>query len=199
MTRFLVFLSTFLITVSAVAVSYIWMTGKAEDVRDMIGQAHPAIPQIVIDRDPHFVTALKMKDHAAQIELARALFKGQDLQKDEGLGAAWVKYAADHGSKRAAGLLGVLYLGGIGIEQNIDKAQEWLFKSGDRDAGELAMRLRIMTDALQKLPPEEQKQQIESNLAAARNDIRLSFQKMLEQPDGQAFMSIKNIAPVSQE
>lgn len=118
----------------------------------------------------------------AQMEMARRLFIGEGIEKDETKGAQWTKLAADNGSVRAQGLMGVLYLGGIGVEQNFEEARKWFSISPDQEAQVLAQQLQMLMEATAKLPEAEQAARMKENYAAAQKDIRSSFLKVLEKP-----------------
>lgn len=118
---------------------------------------------------------------AAALALARFSFMGQGMEKDEAKGAALVQKAAEDGSSRAQGLMGILYLGGIGVEQNFDLARTWLDRSREEEAKQLADGLRAFDAALSALPPEEKAKALQSNYAAAMQDIGKAFIQMLEE------------------
>lgn len=122
-------------------------------------------------------------DAHAQMTMARHAFTGDGVAKDEARGAYWTKRAAGNGSARAQGLMGVLYLGGIGVEQNFDEARKWFDLSSEKEAKELAKRLQILIEATAKLPAEEKEKRMKTDYAAAQKDIRSSFLKVLERPE----------------
>lgn len=119
----------------------------------------------------------------AQMEMARRFFIGEGVEKDEARGAEWTRRAAEGGSVRAQGLMGVLYLGGIGVQQSFEEARKWFSLSPDKEAQVLAQRLQLLMEATAKLPEAEQAARKEADYAAARKDIRSSFLKVLEKPE----------------
>lgn len=116
----------------------------------------------------------------APLQLARAHFLGLNCVKDETVGAAIVKQAADKGDMQAIGLMGVLYLGGIGVEQDFDEALKWLSRSTEQEGRELYARMQGFMSALEKLPPEEKQKQMDTAKASAKTDMRDAFMKALE-------------------
>jgi TPR repeat protein len=180
MSRFFVFLSTFVICATTAAVVIIWATGSGPEFRAFFNSGLPPLAKELTDKNPTLAADLKIGDEQAMLTVARQYLMGDGVGKDEETGAAWVAYAAKKGSRRATGLMGILHLGGIGVEQDLAAAQKFLFAAGDPQAGELAMRLKIMQDALSKLPEAEQKEQREASLLAARQDIRTSLMNFLQ-------------------
>jgi hypothetical protein len=53
------------------------------------------------------------------------VFKGRGVQKDEAIGAAWLKRAAEHGNPVAQNRLAHLYANGRGIDINPFEAAKW--------------------------------------------------------------------------
>lgn len=172
MKRVLLFLSTFVIAVSFAGLVYTFVTGNPHAVKDLL------VPQ-----KARLEKAAVAGDADAQLKLARMAFLGEGMAKDEALGASWVKKAARGGSARARGLLGVLYMGGIGVTQNFEAAQAWLAQSYNAEGKELADRLAALESAMEKLPAEEREKQLQANYQSAANDIRSSFTKMLNETD----------------
>lgn len=158
MTRILVFLSTFIIVVGAAAVLYIFSGGDASNLR----QADAGAETAPVDAE-------------ALLEEATDYFLGDGVAQSDEKGAALVQAAADAGNQRAIGLLGTLYMGGIGVEQNFDKATEWLALSNDMEGQELAANLMAFDSIVKKLPPEEKEKQLAAARTAAHEQVRASF------------------------
>lgn len=117
----------------------------------------------------------------AMLTLARFSFLGEGQEKNEVEGAEWIRKAAEGGSSEARGLLGILYLGGIGVAQDFEQAMVWLAQSDAPEAQALAAKLSSWDSAVANLPPEEKVAQRKSAFAEAETDIRASFLRMLEE------------------
>jgi hypothetical protein len=161
MTRILVFLSTFIIVVAAAGALYVFSGGDADKLRG----AAPA----------ETVTEALPVDAEALLEEASDYFLGEGVAQSDTKGAERVQAAADAGNQRAIGLLGTLYMGGIGVEQDFGKAQEWLALSNDLEGQELAANLMAFDAIVDKLPPEEKEKQINAARTAAHEQVRASF------------------------
>jgi hypothetical protein len=161
MTRILVFLSTFIIVVAAAGALYVFSGGDADKLRG----AAPA----------ETVTEAVPVDAEALLEEATDYFLGEGVAQSDTRGAELVQAAADAGNQRAIGLLGTLYMGGIGVEQDFGKAQEWLALSNDLEGQELAANLMAFDAIVDKLPPEEKEKQINAARTAAHEQVRISF------------------------
>lgn len=162
MTRILVFLSTFIIVVAAAGALYVFSGGDADKLR--LGNA-PA--ETAEDAAP--------VDAEALLEEATDYFLGEGVAQSDEKGAALVQAAADAGNQRAIGLLGTLYMGGIGVPQDFDKAKEWLALSNDLEGQELAANLMAFDTIVNKLPPEEKEKQLAAARSAAHEQVRASF------------------------
>ena len=160
MTRLLVFLSTFIIVVGAAAVLYVFSGGNVADLR---GGDTPA------------VEAPAPVDAEAVLNEATDYFLGEGVEQSDEKGADLVQIAADAGNHRAIGLLGTLYMGGIGVPQDFDKAKHWLALSNDMEAQELAANLMAFDNIISKLPPEEKERQLAAAQTAAQEQVRASF------------------------
>lgn len=161
MTRILVFLSTFIIVVGAAVALYIFSGGDAAKLRG--------------DETPVAEAPVTPADAAALLEEATDYFLGEGVAQSDEKGAALVQRAADAGNHRAIGFLGTLYMGGIGVEQDFDKAKEWLALSNDLEAQELAANLMAFDTIIGKLPPEEKEKQLNAAKTAAHEQVRASF------------------------
>lgn len=162
MTRILVFLSTFVIVVGLAGVLYVLSGGDADMLR---GKSTPA----------ETATETNPVDAEALLEEATDYFLGEGVAQSDTRGAALVQAAADAGNQRAIGLLGTLYMGGIGVEQDFDKAKEWLALSNDVEGQELAANLMAFDTIVDKLPPEEKEKQLAAARTAAHEQVRASF------------------------
>jgi TPR repeat protein len=118
-------------------------------------------------------------DAKAQMYMARALFTGEGIEKNEVEAASWVLKAAEGGSSRAAGLLGTLYVGGIGVTQSFDDGILWLQKSSDPGARDLATRLAMDKAAADILPPDTRQAKLDEMYAKAASEIRTTFAETL--------------------
>jgi TPR repeat protein len=117
----------------------------------------------------------------AAMNLARLAFLGLGMEKNDAIGAAWVQEAANSGAESAAqALMGILYLGGIGVPQDFNKARQWLQTSSEPEAEELATQIAMMGNAVDILPPEEKEAAWEKIYAEAEADIREAFNAILE-------------------
>lgn len=161
MTRILVFLSTFIFVVGAAVALYIFSGGDAAKLR---GNETPVAEAPVTPADAE-----------ALLEEATDYFLGEGVAQSDEKGAALVQRAADAGNHRAIGFLGTLYMGGIGVEQDFDKAKEWLALSNDLEAQELAANLMAFDTIIGKLPPEEKEKQLNAAKTAAHEQVRASF------------------------
>jgi len=162
MTRILVFLSTFIIAVAAAGALYVFSGGDADKLRFDKVPAQAAGETVPVDAE-------------ALLEEATHYFLGEGVEQSDEKGAALVQAAADAGSPRAIGLLGTLYMGGIGVPQDFDKAKEWLALSNDMEGQELAANLMAFDSILNKLPPEEKEKQLAAARNAAHEQVRASF------------------------
>lgn len=173
MKRIFLFLSSFIIAVAAVGAIYVLATGNADTLREKLR------PGTVAVDDAEQAAPV---DAAALLEQATDYFLGTNgaAQSDE-KGAALVQQAADVGSQRAIGLLGTLYLGGIGVEQNLDEAAKWLALSNDIEGQELAANLLNFQNIVDKLPPEEKAKELEAAHASAKVEVRASFIQALHE------------------
>lgn len=61
---------------------------------------------------------------SAQVELGIALLTGNGLERDDVMGAAWLKRAAEQGDPDGQGRLGLCYLAGTGVPQDDARAFE---------------------------------------------------------------------------
>ncbi len=111
---------------------------------------------------------------------ARDRFLGIDCAKNEETGAALTRQAAESGDMQAIGLMGILYLGGIGVPQDFNEALKWLARSTEKDGRDLHAHMQAFMSALEKLPPEEKQKQLEAAKAAAQKDMREVFMRTLE-------------------
>ena len=68
-------------------------------------------------------------DVNAQSDLARCLFKGEGIIKNEKEGFTWARKAAEHGNAYAQFMLGSRLTEGFGIEKNEKEGLMWLSKS----------------------------------------------------------------------
>jgi hypothetical protein len=119
-------------------------------------------------------------DNAAKLEIARFYFTGTHVKQNDGKGAKWVECAADKGDNDAIGLMGFLYMGGIGVGQDFAKAREWLTKSDSPQAIELAVKLQTLDRAIDILPGEEKENLKKATYEAAANDMRPLLLQSLE-------------------
>lgn len=173
MKRIFLFLSSFIIAVGAAGAIYVLATGNADTLREKLrpgtevaNEAEPAAPV----------------DAAPLLEQATDYFLGVNgVEQSDEKGAALVKQAADANNQRAIGLLGTLYLGGIGVEQDMDTAAKWLALSNDIEGQELAANLLNFQSIVSKLPPEEKEKQIEAANASAKVEVRASFIQALQE------------------
>lgn len=126
-----------------------------------------------------------MKDAAdkgygpAQLYMARFCFLGQGMAKDEKAGAQWVRQATQSHVPHAGGLMGMLYLGGIGVEQNFDQAVAWLKKADTPEALTLAANIQKNIDAMSALPAPEKTAAMNAFALRYKTDIGKSFAKTL--------------------
>ncbi len=119
-------------------------------------------------------------DNDAKMEVAKFYLTGTHVAENEEKGAKWVECAAEDGDEKAIGIMGFLHMGGIGVEQSFPKAREWLTKSGDPRAIELALTLQHFDRAMEILPPAERAEKTKANYEAARTDIRKALRDKLE-------------------
>jgi len=162
MTRILVFLSTFIIVVAAAGALYVFSGGDADKLRP--------------GKTPTQATSAALPvDAEALLDEATRYFLGEGVTQSDEKGAALVQAAADAGNQRAIGLLGTLYMGGIGVAQDFDKAKEWLALSNDLEGQELAANLMAFDAIVNKLPPEEKEKQMDAARNAAHEQVRASF------------------------
>ncbi len=161
MTRILVFLSTFIIVVAAAGALYVFSGGDEDKLRGA-APAETAAEAVPVDAE-------------VLLEEATDYFLGEGVVQSDTKGAERVQAAADAGNQRAIGLLGTLYMGGIGVEQDFGKAQEWLALSNDLEGQELAANLMAFDAIVDKLPPEEKEKQIAAARTAAHEQVRASF------------------------
>ena len=117
----------------------------------------------------------------AKIIVAKFYFTGTHVTADDARGAKWVECAAENGDTAAMGILGILHMGGIGVEQSFPKAREWLTKSKEKNATDLAALLETFDKAIEILPPAEKEAQIKSNYEAAAKDMKAALLNMMEQ------------------
>lgn len=173
MKRIFLFLSSFIIAVAAVGTIYVLATGNTDSLRDK-----PRPATVTADTaEPATVV-----DAAALLEQATDYFLGVNgAEQSDEKGAVLVHQAADAGNQRAIGLLGTLYLGGIGVEQDMDEAAKWLALSNDIEGQELAANLLNFQSIVSKLPPEEKEKQIQAANASAKVEVRASFIQALQE------------------
>lgn len=173
MKRIFLFLSSFIIAVGAVGTIYVLATGNTEDLREKLRPA-AAATDTAAQAVPVDATVL--------LEQATDYFLGVNgVEQSDEKGAALVQQAADAGNQRAIGLLGTLYLGGIGVEQDMDEAAKWLALSNDIEGQELAANLLNFQSIVDKLPPEEKEKQVQEANAAAHTEVRASFIQALQE------------------
>lgn len=115
---------------------------------------------------------------------ARDSFLGLNCVKSEETGAALVRQAAEAGDMPAIGLMGILYLGGIGVGQDFNEALKWLARSTEQSGRDLHTRMQAFMSALEKLPPEEKQKQLDAAKLSAQTDMRETFMQALEQNAG---------------
>jgi len=116
----------------------------------------------------------------ALMQQARDAFLGRGTAQNEEKGAALMQQAALAGDKRAAGLVGILYMGGIGLPQDFDSAGEWFARAGDKQSMEMAEHLMQLRAIGETIPPEQAAQQKEENYKEARAQLRPLFMQMLQ-------------------
>lgn len=111
---------------------------------------------------------------------ARHAFLGEGRAQSDADGAALVLKAAAAGDEKAIGFAGTLYMGGIGVEQNVSKAREWLSRSTDAEAQKLAEALLTFEAVLATMPEHQAELEKEMNRQQAHDSIRSSFIAALE-------------------
>jgi TPR repeat protein len=89
--------------------------------------------------------------------MARYCFAGEGTEQNDAEGAKWLKLAADGGQAEARGFMGTLYLGAIGVEQDLDAGLKWLKEAKDSTALQLGMELQQKLDSFAAMTPEERK------------------------------------------
>jgi len=118
----------------------------------------------------------------AELSVARLYFLGQGgVQKDDKQGAAWVQKAAEAGSSYAQALMGMLQIAGIGLEQDGEKAIDWLKKSKEHEAPLILERLQGDMKSLEALPPEERRKKTEEFYARKKAEISQVFDGLMEE------------------
>ncbi|MDE1153491.1 MAG: tetratricopeptide repeat protein [Micavibrio sp.] len=152
------------------------------------------------DADSKSLTLLKASADRgyppAELSVARLYFLGQGgVAKDDKQGAAWVQKAAVAGSSYAQALMGMLQIAGIGLEQDGDKAIDWLKKSKEHEAPLILERLQGDMKALEALPPEERRRKTEEFYARKKAEISQVFQGLMDEV--RAAESRKDAAPES--
>lgn len=111
---------------------------------------------------------------------ARDAFLGDGTAQSDQAGAALILKAAALGDEKAIGYAGTLYMGGIGVEQDITQAREWLAKSGDEEAQKLTQALMTFEAVLATMPEHEAQMEKEMSRQQAHESIRASFISALE-------------------
>jgi TPR repeat protein len=168
MKRTLLFLSSFIIVVAAAGAIYVGVTGNADALRAKLMPGANIAAQDSADAEP--VSAEVLLDQATDYFLGT-----NGVTQDEAAGAALVRQAAESGNQRAIGLVGMLYLGGIGVEQDLDTARDWLLRSENADGQKLAELLIAFETIVEKLPPEEQEKQRAEAHGASQKQVRALF------------------------
>lgn len=158
MKKVLLFLSSFIIATGAAAALYLGVVAP-EGERQRIRAS--------------------LDNPRAQMSLARDAFLGTGREKNEAEGAAWVKRAAENGSSRAAALMGILSLGGIGVSQDHEAAIKWLKQSQEPEAKDLAARLEAQKVIIDALPPEERAARWGEFYAQTESEVRADFDRIL--------------------
>jgi|GEM_PF-1565000 len=172
MKRILLFLSSFIIVVAAAGAIYVAVTGNADTLRAKLMPGATVVAEDATDAKP--VSADVLLDQATDYFLGT-----NGVTKDEAAGAALVIQAAESGNQRAIGLVGMLYLGGIGVEQNLETARDWLLRSDNADGQKLAELLIAFETIIEKLPPEEQAKQRAEAHEASQKQVRALFVEAL--------------------
>jgi len=167
MKRILLFLSSFIIVVAAAGAIYVGVTGNADVLR---AKLLPSAAVVIDDAGARPVSAEVLLDQATDYFLGT-----NGVTQDEAAGAALVRQAAESGNQRAIGLVGMLYLGGIGVEQDLDTARDWLLRSENADGQKLAELLIAFETIVEKLPPEEQEKQRAEAHGASQKQVRALF------------------------
>ena len=191
MKRILLFLSSFIIVVSAAAVLYMaaFPSGKFY-VQAALGNSNAQfqLGHILASDDKkrseaiYWLEKAAAQNHASvQLDLARLTFLGEGVEKSETQGAAWVRKAAENGLSRAQALLGVLYLGGIGVDQNFDEALKQFNRSQEKEAQALKEKVQQVQDQLNNLPPEQRDAQQKILYENTAADVRKSFMDILDE------------------
>lgn len=111
---------------------------------------------------------------------ARNAFLGDGTTQSDKDGAALVLQAAAAGDQKAIGYAGTLYMGGIGVEQDVTKAREWLSRSTDAEAQKLAEALLTFEAVLATMPEHEAQMEKEMSSQQAHESIRTSFIAAME-------------------
>ncbi len=111
---------------------------------------------------------------------ARDAFLGDGTAQNDQEGAALILKAAAIGDEKAIAFAGPLYMGGIGVEQDIIKAREWLAKSDDEEAQKLAEAMLTFEAVLATMPEHEAQLEKEMSSKQAQESIRASLIAALE-------------------
>ncbi len=116
----------------------------------------------------------------ALLASARDAFLGDGVTQSDKDGAALILRAAAAGDQKAIGYAGTLYMGGIGVEQDVTQARQWLSKSTDEEAQKLAEALLTFEAVLATMPEHEAQMEKEMSSQQAHDSIRKSFIAALE-------------------
>ena len=123
---------------------------------------------------------------------ARDAFLGDGVAQSDANGAALILQAADAGDQKAIGFAGTLYMGGIGVEQDITKARQWLSKSSDAEAQKLAEALLTFEAVLQTMPEHEAQMEKEMSSQQAQESIRASFMAAMQRQKMEEAQTLAN-------
>lgn len=131
-------------------------------------------------------------DTKALLASARDAFLGDGVTQSDKDGAALILQAAEAGDQKAIGFAGTLYMGGIGVEQDITKARQWLAQSTDEEAQKLAEALLTFEAVLQTMPEHEAQMEKEMSSQQAQESIRASFMAAMQRQKLEEAQSLAN-------
>lgn len=79
-----------------------------------------------------FLSAAEHGDAYAQGRLAKMLYEGCGIKKDELEAARWMRKAADQGNEIAQFNLGLMYINGLGVENDEPEAVRWFRRAAEQ-------------------------------------------------------------------
>ena len=165
MNRTLLFVGAFVIVLGGAGAFYLYSTdGTATP------QSSPATQTLAADT----------RSAEELLSAARDAFLGDGTAQSDANGAVLTLKAAEAGDQKAIGYAGTLYMGGIGVTQDVTKAREWLAQSTDAEAQKLAEALLTFEAVLATMPEHEAQMEKEMSSKQAHESIRASFIAALE-------------------